>query len=140
MAHLKCSVEKKQNCELLTLLKSVWVFTSLQNGDTDIFSTLVRMILGLPSRCSGKESACQCRRLGFDPWVGKILWRTTHPSTLAWEIPWTEEPGELQSMGSQSWTRPSTYICTGVCMIKSGRDFFLILFMSGFGIKLILDS
>ena len=25
----------------------------------------------------------------------------THPSTLAWEIPWTEEPGGLQSMGSQ---------------------------------------
>ena len=25
----------------------------------------------------------------------------THSSTLAWEIPWTEEPGGLQSMGSQ---------------------------------------
>ena len=25
----------------------------------------------------------------------------THSSILAWEIPWTEEPGELQSMGSQ---------------------------------------
>ena len=24
-----------------------------------------------------------------------------HPSILAWEIPWTEEPGWLQSMGSQ---------------------------------------
>jgi len=23
-----------------------------------------------------------------------------HPSTLAWKIPWTEEPGALQSMGS----------------------------------------
>ena len=28
----------------------------------------------------------------------------THSSILAWEIPWTEEPGRLQSMGSQkSW-------------------------------------
>ena len=26
---------------------------------------------------------------------------TTHPSILAWEIPWTEEPVRLQSMGSQ---------------------------------------
>ena len=26
---------------------------------------------------------------------------TTQSSTLAWEIPWTEEPGGLQSMGSQ---------------------------------------
>ena len=25
----------------------------------------------------------------------------THPSTLAWRIPWTEKPGRLQSMGSQ---------------------------------------
>ena len=25
----------------------------------------------------------------------------THYSILAWEIPWTEEPGRLQSMGSQ---------------------------------------
>ena len=32
----------------------------------------------------------------------------THSSILAYEIPWTEEPGGLQSMGSQkSWTRLS---------------------------------
>ena len=29
----------------------------------------------------------------------------THSSVLDWEIPWTEEPGELRSMGSRkSWT------------------------------------
>ena len=27
-----------------------------------------------------------------------------HSSTLAWKIPWMEEPGRLQSMGSQSRT------------------------------------
>ena len=27
---------------------------------------------GLPTWLSGKESTCQCRRPGFDPWVGKI--------------------------------------------------------------------
>ena len=31
----------------------------------------------------------------------------THSSILAWRIPWTEEPGGLQSMESQSQTRPS---------------------------------
>ena len=31
----------------------------------------------------------------------------THSTILAWRIPWTEEPGGLQSMGSQSWTRLS---------------------------------
>ena len=29
----------------------------------------------LPRSLSGKESACQCRRCAFEPWVGKILWR-----------------------------------------------------------------
>ena len=28
-----------------------------------------------------------------------------HSSTLAWKIPWTEEPGALQSMWSMSWKR-----------------------------------
>ena len=31
----------------------------------------------------------------------------THSSILAWEISWTEEPGGLQSMGSQSQIRLS---------------------------------
>ena len=31
----------------------------------------------------------------------------THSSILVWRIPWTEEPGRLQSMGSQSQTRLS---------------------------------
>ena len=30
---------------------------------------------GLPWEFSGKESVCQCRRQGFNPWVGKIPWR-----------------------------------------------------------------
>ena len=33
----------------------------------------------------------------------------SHSGTLAWKIPWTEEPGRLQSMGSQSWTRLSSF-------------------------------
>ena len=49
----------------------------------------------------------QCRnhrRCRFDPWVRKVHWRrgqATHSSILAWRIPWTEEPGGLQSIGSQ---------------------------------------
>ena len=42
-------------------------------------------------------------RHGFDPWVGKNPLKkemATHSSILAWEIPWTEELGRLQSMGS----------------------------------------
>ena len=56
---------------------------------------------------SGKEPACQCRRhkrQKFDPWVGKIPWRRAWQPTpvfLPGESPWTEEPGRLQSIGSQ---------------------------------------
>ena len=40
------------------------------------------------------------------PLLGKTVWKflkmlmATHSNTLAWQIPWTEEPGRLQSMGS----------------------------------------
>ena len=51
------------------------------------------------------------KRMGFDPWVGKIPWRRAraiHSNILAWRIPWAEEPGGLQSMGShrfrQDWS------------------------------------
>ena len=36
----------------------------------------------------------------------------THSSTLAWKIPWMEEPGRLQSMGSLSQTRLSDFTFT----------------------------
>ena len=36
----------------------------------------------------------------------------THSSTLVWKIPWTEEPGRLQSMGSRSQTRLSNFTFT----------------------------
>ena len=39
------------------------------------------------------------RSLGREDPLEKEM--VTHPSSLAWEIPWTEETGELQSMGSQ---------------------------------------
>ena len=57
-------------------------------------------VLGFPAGSDGKESACN---VGDQGWIGKISWRRgwPHSSILAWRILWTEEPGELQSMGSQ---------------------------------------
>ena len=46
-----------------------------------------------------------------DPWVGdplEDLGMATHSSILAWRIPWTEEPGRLQSIVSQSDTTEVT--------------------------------
>ena len=41
----------------------------------------------------------QVRSLGQEDSLEKEM--ATHSSVLAWKIPWTEEPGRLQSMGSQ---------------------------------------
>ena len=59
--------------------------------------------MGFPGGSDDKESACNAgdlvRPLGWeDPLEeGKAI----HSSILTWRIPWTEEPGGLQSMGSQ---------------------------------------
>ena len=57
------------------------------------------LVWELPQWLSGKESACQCRRCKFDPWVGKGT--AAHSSILAWSMPRKEEPGGLQFMGLQ---------------------------------------
>ena len=61
---------------------------------------------GFPWWLSGKESACQ-----QETWVRSLGWedplekeRAMHSSIPAWKMPWTEEPGGLQSLGSQSQT------------------------------------
>ena len=47
--------------------------------------------------------------------IGKIPLEeemATYSSILAWRILWTEEPGGLQCMGSQSWTQLSiVFVC-----------------------------
>ena len=51
-------------------------------------------------------------------WEDPLEWGiATHSNILAWEIPWTEEPGGLQSMRLQSQTRLSTehIHLTGMC-------------------------
>ena len=48
----------------------------------------------------------QAQSLGLEDLLEKEM--ATHSSILAWEIPWTEELGRLQSMESQkSWARLS---------------------------------
>jgi len=58
---------------------------------------------GFPGGSVGKESTCNAGDLGSIPRSGRSPreGNTTHSSILAWRIPQTEEPGELQSMRSQ---------------------------------------
>ena len=52
---------------------------------------------------SGKEPTCSAEDAGSIPGSEDPLEKekATHSSILAWKITWTEEPGRLQSMGSQ---------------------------------------
>ena len=52
------------------------------------------MVKNLPAK-----QEMQVQSLGREDSLEKEM--ATHSSILAWEIPWTEEPGGLQSMGSQ---------------------------------------
>ena len=61
-----------------------------------------RRDLGLPGWCSGKESACQCRRHKrhrFDPWVGNIPWRRK------WQLTSIFLPGKSHEQGSLAKSR-----------------------------------
>jgi len=71
----------------------------------------------LPRWLSGKESACQCRRCCFDPWVGKIPWRRKWQPTpvfllgeshrqrsLVGNGPW----GQRQLDTTSNWARTHT--------------------------------
>ena len=84
-----------------------------QNFQTIFLGNIVTK--GLPGLCSGKESACQCRKCKksrFSPWVGKVPWRRKwQPSPIfclensmdrgAWQA--------IQSMELQSQTRLSIH-------------------------------
>ena len=67
-----------------------------------IYFYLFMYFNGLPRWCSGKQSTCQCRRCKRHG-LRTLHWENpleeemaTHPSILAWRMPWTEEPGGLQ--------------------------------------------
>jgi len=49
-------------------------------------------------KCLSTMWETQIQSLGWEDLLEKEM--ATHSSILAWKIPWTEEPGELQSMGS----------------------------------------
>jgi len=106
----------------------------------------MRKSLGLPWWLRHFRICLRCRRPRFNPWVGKIPWRKKWPPTpvfLPGEPPRPEEPGGLQSMGSQrirhDWAintslqagegavaglegrgNLSSYFCLSVCVFVCG--------------------
>ena len=65
------------------------------------------VFLDFPGGSDGKESACNAGDPGLVPGLEDPLEEgmATHSSVLAWRIPWTEEPGELESRVLHSQTR-----------------------------------
>ena len=56
--------------------------------------------LGFPGGSDGKESACQCRRPGFDPWIWKMPWRRE------WQPTSVFLPGEFHEQRSMASCSP----------------------------------
>ena len=67
----------------------------------------------------------KCLAAMLETWVQSLGWEdpvekemATHSSTLVWKIPWMEEPGRLQSMGSQSDTTEWLYFTMFKWLLK----------------------
>ena len=86
---------------------SLIAFTSGDDAVTDAINTRTTNIRSFPGRSgvkhlpanAGDTGEMQVESLGQKDPLEEGL--ATHSSILAWEIPWTEEPGGLQSIGSQ---------------------------------------
>ena len=80
----------------LKSLQMVTAVMKLKDGySLDSRASLVAQRL----KCLPEMRETWVRSLGQEDPLEKEM--TTHSSNLAWRIPWTEEPGGLQSMGSQ---------------------------------------
>ena len=73
----------------------------------DEILTLLEIAMALENLdfTGGSDSKASARNVG-ETWVQPLDWEdpleketATHCSILAWKIPWTEDPGRLQSMG-----------------------------------------
>ena len=69
-----------------------------------LFLAVSLSLYSFPGGSDGKESTCNVGDLGSIPGLERPLEEgmATHSSILAWRIQRTEEPGRLQSMGSQN--------------------------------------
>ena len=100
-----------QSSPLSNIPKSEWtvIYLGLSGLKSSVQKIIIRHLgAGLVAKlvkCLPAVQATQVRFLLWEDPLEKEM--ATHSSVLAWRIPWTEEPGRLQSMGSQSQTQLS---------------------------------
>ena len=102
------------------------------------------VFLGFLGGSDSKESSCN-----VGAWVQSLGWEdtlekgtATHSNTLAWRITWTEEPGRLQPMGSQSvrdnWV---TFTYKGNCKQNNlAKDLKLLQILESDNFELLFKS
>ena len=76
----------------------VWVFPNFYHFLYHLTEERTSLVAQTVKRLSTMQET-QVRSLGPEDPMEKEM--AIHSSTIAWKIPWTEEPGRLQSMGSQ---------------------------------------
>ena len=69
-------------------------YRNKKHGNYNLYAVLVGGTDGTESACNAGDPGVQS--LGWEDPLKKEM--ATHSSILAWRIPWTKEPGELQSM------------------------------------------
>ena len=132
-----------------------WISGSPDLGKYSVLS-LFRLPLWLRGRKNEMKSAYNAGAtgdVGLIPGWGISLEEdmATHSGILAWRISWIEEPGGLQSIGSQGWTHLkwlSTHACKAiwVCLINihislalSTLSILLLLYLGLLKVKLMLS-
>ena len=94
---------------IFSFLGSCWYFLEKKNKSWDLYLwchnyflyALHTFILGLPRWLNGKESTCQCRRHGFNPWVRERNDNTLHYTCL----------GNHMDRGVHEVTKSQTWFC-----------------------------
>ena len=83
--------EREKECDFVKEYRITDVITRLYKARASLVAQRLKRLPGM-----------------WETWVRSLGWKdslekemATHFSTLAWRIPWREEPGRLQSMGSQ---------------------------------------
>ena len=128
---------------------NVLISTVTDRSPHFIFSlvlVLVSLLKDFPGGSDGKASAYNARDPGSIPGLGQDPLEkemATHSSTLAWRMPWREEPGRLPSMGSQrvghNWVTSLSLSLLNISLYKLTRlhiifiilknDFIIVKFL-----------
>ena len=114
----------QHNCGTLWTVSSLWIYLCLLFLFVKFVISNFRLYFKGPKLFPGTSLVAQrlkrlpgmretgVQSLGREDTLEKEM--ATHSSTLAWRIPWKEEPGRLQSMGSQrvgqDWATSLTYL------------------------------